>query len=528
MLRTHPFSRASIWFKAGAGVLLVALADALLFMKSVGATLGVFALAWAVALALVRPGLFRERRGLLALIASAGFALVMIDRPGPLAWLAFGLMLSLAALSTRVGPGEPAWRWAQRLIVNAVVSVAGPIIDLIRLSKVGRRRRGRGPSPAAVIKALVLPVVGGLIFLSLFASANPLIANVLDRASLPAPSGEGVLRLLFWGALLLMIGATLRPRWRRKLLTLPTLGDARLPGVSGASITLSLVVFNALFALQNGLDIAFLWSGAPLPGDVGLADYAHKGAYTLIATALLAGLFVLIALRPGSETARRPLVRWLVVAWVAQNMLLVASSIYRTADYVQSYALTPFRITALVWMAMVAVGLAMICWRLLARKDGHWLIDANVRVTLVVLAVASVIDFSAVSAWWNVRHAREVGGRGVELDLGYLRGIGAPALVSLIELERRADDPVFRDRVAAVRAEVLADVRKRQAGWAGWTWRNSRRLNRVETLAAEQPLLGPRPGRRDWDGTLLPPPPPLVAVPPPAVPSAPLIYGSGL
>ena len=34
---------------------------------------------------------------------------------------------------------------------------------------------------------------------------------------------------------------------------------------AGFSVTLSLIVFNPLFALQNGLDIIFLWSGAPLP-----------------------------------------------------------------------------------------------------------------------------------------------------------------------------------------------------------------------------------------------------------------------
>ena len=526
MLRAHPFSRSSLWFKAGAGLLLAGLADLLLFLNPVGATLGLFTLAWTVILGLVRPGLIRDRRALFALAAAAILAAVMIDRPGVLAGLMFGLMLSLAALSIRVRGGEPAWRWSQRLAVNAAVSAAGPIIDLVRLSKVRRRRRTRGPSPGALLKALVLPVAGGLVFLSLFASANPLIAAFLDQARLPAPSGEGVLRVVFWIVLLLMAGATLRPRWRRRLLELPTLGDARMPGVSGRSITLSLIVFNAVFALQNGLDIVFLWSGAPLPGDVGLADYAHKGAYTLIATALLAGLFVLIALRPGSETAARPLVRRLVVAWVAQNMLLVASSIYRTADYVQAYALTPLRITALVWMAMVAAGLALICWRLLARKDGHWLIDANARLVLVVLAAASIVDFSAVAAWWNVRHAREVGGPGVELDLGYLRRMGAPALVSLVDLERRADDPIFRDRVAAVRAAVLAEVRGRQAGWRGWTWRDARRLDKVAALAADHPLLRPRPGRRDWDGALLPPPPP--SNPLPLQPSAPLTYGSGV
>ena len=65
-------------------------------------------------------------------------------------------------------------------------------------------------------------------------------------------------------------------------------------------------LFQAVFALQNGLDLAFLWSGAPLPDGMTLAEYAHRGAYPLIATALLAGLFVLVTLRPGAPTRRNP------------------------------------------------------------------------------------------------------------------------------------------------------------------------------------------------------------------------------
>lgn len=150
---------------------------------------------------------------------------------------------------------------------------------------------------------------------------------------------------------------------------------------------------------------------------------ASTGWYPLIVTALLAGLFVLVALQPGSDTASKPLVRRLVVVWIAQNMVLVASSLLRTADYIEAYALTRFRIAAMIWMALVAVGLMLICWRMLAGKSAYWLINANAMAALIVLAVVSVVDLAAVVAGWNVRHAKQVGGRGVVLDLGYAVGL---------------------------------------------------------------------------------------------------------
>ncbi|HYD27803.1 DUF4173 domain-containing protein [Brevundimonas sp.] len=531
MLRNHPFTRGGFWLKSGIALLLAALADALFFVHQPGATLGAFALAWVVGVAFARPGLRHDRRAVFALAAAVLLALVLIDRPGMLAWGLFGLMLSVAVLSARVRAGDPVWRWIQRLVVHAVVSAVGPVIDLVRLTRPRRRSRRGGLSLWRLAKMLVLPLVGGAIFLALFASANPLISNALDQVRAPSLSGETILRAWFWGLVVLTVGASLRPRWRRRLIALPSLGDARMPGVTGASIILSLVVFNALFALQNGLDIAFLWSGAPLPDDMSLADYAHRGAYPLIATALLAGLFVLVALRPGSETAKQPLVRALVVLWVGQNMLLVASSLLRTADYIEAYALTRFRIAAMIWMVLVAAGLLLILWRMLRGKDGHWLIDANVRLTLVVLALVSTVDLGAVAAAWNVRHAREIDGTGATLDLGYLRFLGAPALVSLVELEQTTSDPELRDRAAAVRAELHAQVRRQQSHWRGWTWRDARRLDRIEGLTGGHPLARPRPGLREYDGGLIPPAPlpPVLSAPSPGEPAStpPPAYAAG-
>jgi hypothetical protein len=522
MFSTHPFARSSFWLKVGVAVVLAVLADHLFFHAFPwGATLGGFAAAWIVGLGLVRPGLLRDRRALFALIGAGALAGLMVERPGLLSWALFALLMTVAALSARVATGEPAWRWAQRLFIHGVVSLVGPILDAVRLARLPRRRPS-GVSPVALLKVAALPVVGGLIFLLLFARANPVIADFLDVARIPAPSGTTVLRLIGCLIVMLMVATTLRPRWYRGLMALPSLGERALPGVSTASVTLSLIVFNALFALQNGLDVAFLWSGAPLPGEMTLADYAHRGAYPLIATALLAGLFVLVALRPGSETARRPLVRGLVVGWVAQNMVLVASSMLRTADYIEGYALTRFRIVAMVWMVMVGIGLLLICWRLLRDKDGHWLIDANVKLVLVVLAGISTVDLGAVAASWNVRHAREIDGTGAQLDVGYLRALGYPAVVSMVRLEQTTTDPALRDRVAAVRGDLLEQMRRDQSNWRSWTYRNARRLDRIDALTAHRPLIPAKPGEREWDGRLRPPPPP----PEPPVPVPPLPVSS--
>jgi hypothetical protein len=180
---------------------------------------------------------------------------------------------------------------------------------------------------------------------------------------------------------------------------------------------------------------------------------------------------------------------------------------------VDAYGLTRFRLAAMIWMGLVAIGLALICWRLLKDRDGHWLIDANVKALLAVLAVVSVVDLSAITAAWNVRHAREVDGSGAALDLGYLRGLGAPALVSLIELERTTDDPGLRDRLAAVRVDMVRLLERQQSDIRSHTWRDARRQAKVRSLLASRPLAPPKAGDRRFDGSIAPPRPPVLAPP---------------
>jgi hypothetical protein len=135
----------------------------------------------------------------------------------------------------------------------------------------------------------------------------------------------------------------------------------------------ALILFNVLFALQTGLDLTYLWGGASLPDGMSHAEYAHRGAYPLIVTALLAAGFVLIAMRPNGPAENSRLIRPLVLAWIGQDVLLVVSSIFRLDLYVATFSLTYLRLAALIWMVLVAAGLLLILIQIVTRKPNSWL-----------------------------------------------------------------------------------------------------------------------------------------------------------
>ena len=162
------------------------------------------------------------------------------------------------------------------------------------------------------------------------------------------------LRLLVWAVVAAGLWALLRFRVRRgePAPSVITNGRELLPG---AMLVRCLLVFNALFAIQTALDAGYFWSGFALPDGMTYAEYAHRGAYPLVATTLLAIVFILTAFHDSREQTD-PLAARLVYVWLAQNAFLLASGAARLGLYIDIYRLTYFRIASAVWMGLVGCG----------------------------------------------------------------------------------------------------------------------------------------------------------------------------
>ncbi len=135
---------------------------------------------------------------------------------------------------------------------------------------------------------------------------------------------------------------------------------------------------------------------------------------------MLAGVFVLIALKPGSATEHVPAIRNLIYVWVGQNIFLTVSSIIRLCGYIEEFSLTHLRICALIWMGLVVLGLVLIIARAYCQKSNLWLINANGLTLCGMLVFACFVNFGRIIADYNVHHCREIAGVGPTLDTGYL------------------------------------------------------------------------------------------------------------
>src|SRR3546814_5569264 len=101
---------------------------------------------------------------------------------------------------------------------------------------------------------LAMPLIGGGLFLALFASANPILADAFAAIRLPSLA-SALMHGLFWSIVLVTIWPSLRPARTVTRAAIAVAGPSGLPRVPTGTLVLSLATFNAVFALQNALDI---------------------------------------------------------------------------------------------------------------------------------------------------------------------------------------------------------------------------------------------------------------------------------
>jgi hypothetical protein len=467
--------------KAAILVALAALADWLFYGHGIGTTAAIFAIALACGSLLAN--LATSNRGRIlpagALLLVGLVPAVEEFNAASLAFmvLALGIGLLLTTNRERHGLGERAAALCDLYLV-------GPFRffrDAISAFNLPALRSG--------FAVWFVPIVLGGIFVLLLVSANPLLEKWISLLN-PGNTASYVSlgRVLFWAAALSIVWPFIHVRWngRREvpagLAEAAALAQEMPSGRSGffgvATILRSLILFNLLFAVQTALDAAYLWGNATLPSDISYASYAHRGAYPLIVTALLAAAFVLAAMKPGGPAEQSRVIRPLVYLWVAQNVLLVLSSILRLDLYVQIYLLTWWRVAAFIWMVLVALGLVLIVARIVLNRSNGWLIRANLIALTATLYICSLVNFAAVIADYNVSHGREAGGKGVWIDMNYLFSLGPQALPAIDRaIALRGFDPTLVSR----RGCLVEQQRREVASWRSRGFRSWRLQRTLDT-----------------------------------------------
>jgi Domain of unknown function (DUF4173) len=289
----------------------VALADWLFYGWDIGVSLALFLGALGMLALIGNRVRMRDRTQIIPAIVLIVGLLPLVEDVNLLS-VAVATVTTAMSVIAMISP-QPT-PWPRQLLETATVPLRGPF--LLAKDSIGALRHMNIWTPGWLgwLVAWIVPLCVFAVFLTLFASANPLIERGLMQIDLRKLFELiSPWRLSFWIFIACMIWPLIHRRVRPKsvrtfqVASVSTEAVAELDYLLGAQAVMrSLVLFNALFALQTVLDLTYLWGGAALPDNMTYASYAHRGAYPLIATALLAAGFVLLAMRPGGAVAADP------------------------------------------------------------------------------------------------------------------------------------------------------------------------------------------------------------------------------
>ena len=449
---------------------LVALADWLFWHQKAGASIAIFAILLSIAMVLARTKKTTLKEWALVLGLAIITNLPMLEQLQPLSLL-FSL-LGVAGVAVWLAadrlPG-----WGRSLLVFFSLTTLGPLRFFGRF---GAGLRGVRPHEGLRRQAasLVLPVAFGAVFIAFFVSANPFLERLATAlANIQFLTPDTMARGLFWLLAAAFIWPYLNlplfrvgPQKPRQPVPLPQ-GLGLI--INAASVRRSLILFNAIFAVQTGLDALVLSGGMALPEGMSYAAYAHRGAYPLVFTALLAGGFAIGTRRLITEDR---LMRGLVYIWLLQNLFLVLSAAFRLELYVETYALTYLRVAAFIWMLLVFIGLLLVAAQIARNKSNYWLMSQNLTALLVVLFICSFANFAPMIARYNLLHPLS-GGR---VDAEYICRLGPQAL------------PVILTQGPGFCPAHTLPVFTPNKGWRDWGFRNARLAGYLEAKAkAEAP-----------------------------------------
>lgn len=416
-----------------------------------------------------------------------------------------GLLIYVVFINNKVLDDFESWLTTYlSFLDNALLQL---LKDSKTITKIAAQNSFKENKLEELLTALILPFLFSIGFIALFSLANPLIYNWFSNLEFKSAFFfNNFYRPLFWLGLAIVIWPLLRYskkalfRKRTQRTSKNKNEDTEVQRflqeyLNPSSVTLSLIAFNLIFAIQTYLDLFYLWGNGTLPEGMTYANYVHKGAYTLIFTVVLATSFILFALNKNRESDLSQFSKGLILLWTLQNVILVISTLMRMNLYIEAFALTYLRVSVLIWMLLVLIGLGLIFFRIVFNRTNVWLIKTNLISIFAVLYVISFMNFPHIISTYNVNYAIKNPMKHIDVD--YLISLGENALPAIITIspiyESRISPSLSYNHIFHVRNKHLKNhinhlqscLFNSQKNWNSWSFRRYRLINQLKEMREE-------------------------------------------
>ncbi len=472
---------------AGSALALGALGDALFQGQGLGLNMPLWLVAFVVALTVLlrleRAPLHQGRRFMVAPLLL--FAALFVWHDSPLLVAANLLALAAAVSTGALRRSRPRLRTATLsdfgggFVGACFATVFGALPLLmsdIRWEEVVGRARSEKVTAVARGLALGLPLL--LVFGALFVAADAVFKQLVSSA-VPSLDAAVVERILLIAAWAWLAGGLLRD-----LLTsreeVSVVAERRRLGA--LEIGVALAFLDLLFLAFVVVQFRYLFGGRGLVESethLTYAEYARHGFFELAAVAALTLPLLLVgdwALRDGTRGRRA--FRWLAAVLLVLLGVVIASALQRMRLYMDEYGLTELRLYAtgvILWLAVVCAWFAV---TVLRGKRHAFAVGALATGFAATLAL-NVLNPDALIARTNVTRPA--------VDVSYLTSLSDDAVPTLI-----ARISSLPPKQQAVLAGALIERQTASGDWRSWNLSRTRAADALSRHRSELQALAER------------------------------------
>lgn len=467
-----------------AGVAAVALVLDVALLGGGRFAIGGFGLAIAfVALSAAMAAVARARRPSLRLGAIAVLLVAVAARcafdPTPATvlggvGLVFALALALRARRAFVPDILLNMLTACTAVPSRIAALAKGVSKLTARTRVGRMGK-------ANVAPVAIPVALCLVFLGVFALANPVVASGVSAAWTGLASVVGLpsfARIFLWATAIVVAVVMFRPSvaFLRETEAAAREGEATPTNLLVARN--SLAALNVLFFGYNALDAAYLWSGSP-PAGTTTQHYAHQGAFWLTVALVMVTAVVGFMFRgPLAHDVLAKTARKLAYVWMGQGVVLALGTYRRIAIHVAHSGLSDLRIVGILGTTLVLSGLALVALKLHRGRTLAWLARRQLDAFAFAAVLYAVFPTHWVSAKVNV--ARIESGEYRPVLHMFRQSQKAESAAALLPLLEHRDVRV-RQGIAALLEAERTELANEASGQGSWRQRD---IAGGKTLAA--------------------------------------------
>ncbi|MDN5200443.1 DUF4173 domain-containing protein [Fulvivirgaceae bacterium BMA10] len=299
------------------------------------------------------------------------------------------------------------------------------------------------------ILIFLIPVSITILFISLYASANPAFAHLIQYIDLSFISWERI-RFTLGGAFLVfsffrqvqISSLTALDLNTSNFLLRSAATKRKIPNLISLKHEyktgwILLLMLNIVLLIFNGTDLFHLTVGK-LPEGVSYSSYVHQGVNTLIISIILAIAIILYYFRGSINFYKKnKLLKQLGNVWLMQNLVLVATIAIKNSLYISTFGLTQKRIGVYVYLILTVAGLITTFIKISRTKNNWFLIRINTIVFYIVFILGTFFHWNSIITRYNLQY-------GPQPDIEYLISISDNNLYNLLTINQ--PDIVLTDR----------------------------------------------------------------------------------